>query len=197
MSTSFVQAFFAMIKHQAIRQYLSIIDLVGGFNLYTPLKNDGVRQLGWLFHPSEHFLVVSQLWGNKSHVPITTNHWSMATSSLQCPSPLLPRRASPRYARHHRLHPWPHVSHRHGVGTYGYYRIYSTPPKKWQNSRLLLKNCDELLVRSFLLGLAILLLVVRVINIVGSYYSLLLLIINAIGVESLEWVITGNSNHWR
>ena len=130
MSTSFVQAFFAMIKHQAIRQYLSIIDLVGGFNLYTPLKNDGVRQLGWLFHPSEHFLVVSQFWGNKSHVPITTNHWSMATSSLQCPSPLLPRCASPRYARHHRLHPWPHVSHRHGVGTYGYYRIYSTPPKK-------------------------------------------------------------------
>ena len=37
--------------------------LVGGSP--TPLKNEGVRQLGWWLFPAE--------WENKIHIPVTTN----------------------------------------------------------------------------------------------------------------------------
>ena len=52
------------------------MDMVGGWDL--PLWKIWVRQLGWLF------MIIPNIWENKSHVPVTTN-------ILQV-SPMLPSR---------------------------------------------------------------------------------------------------------
>ena len=49
--------------------------LVGG--IPTPLKNDGVRQLGWLFHSQYDGKVIST-----SHVPVTTKQFFVGPHSV-------------------------------------------------------------------------------------------------------------------